>query len=84
MWREVTNLPSFPKKGELLIVNTILIVGSSIAIGLSGSGFSRSQTESPISKPSIPTSAQISPDETSVVFVRPSPGNVCRSLIFDF
>ena len=28
MWREVTNLPSLPKKGESLMVNSMLIVGS--------------------------------------------------------
>ena len=40
MWREVTNLPSLPKKGESLIVKSILIVGSSIAIVGRASGFS--------------------------------------------
>ena len=40
MWREVTYLPSLPKKGELLIVKSIDIVGSSMAMGGSGSGFS--------------------------------------------
>ena len=40
MWREVTYLPSLPKKGELLIVKSIDMVGSSMAMGGSGSGFS--------------------------------------------
>ena len=61
MCLEVTYFPSFPKKGESLIVNNILIVGSSIAIVFIPSGFSRSATVSPISNPSRPTSAQISP-----------------------
>ena len=83
MWREVTNLPSFPKNGESLMANSMLIVGSSIAIGGNASGFSKSQTVSPISKPSIPTNAQISPDETSFVFTRPKPSNTWSSLILD-
>ena len=33
IWREVTYLPSLPKNGELLIVKSIDIVGSSMAIG---------------------------------------------------
>ena len=54
-------LTSLPKKGESLIEKTIDIVGSSIAIDCIGSGFSISQIESPISNPSKPTTAQISP-----------------------
>jgi hypothetical protein len=60
-WREVTNLPSFPKKGESLIVKIMLIVGSSMVIGGMPSGASKSATVSPISKPSMPLKAQISP-----------------------
>ena len=81
MWREVTNLPSLPKKGESLIANNILMVGSSIAMGGSASGLSKSQTVSPISNPSIPTSAQMSPEETSFVFTRPKPSKTWSSLI---
>ena len=40
------------KNGELLIVNNILIVGSSIANLGSSSGFSKSERVSPISKSS--------------------------------
>ena len=39
MWREVTYFPSLPKNGESLMVNSMLMVGSSMAIGGSGSGF---------------------------------------------
>ncbi|MCY1234611.1 hypothetical protein D3C87_881030 [compost metagenome] len=81
---EVTNLPSLPKKGESLIVNNMLIVGSSIAIVCNASGFSKSATVSPISKPSIPTIAQMSPAITSSTFLRPRPSKVCNSLILDF
>ena len=80
-WREVTNLPSRPKKGELLMVKSIDIVGSSIAMGGSGSGFSKSQIVSPISKPSIPTMAQISPHCTLSTFALPRPSKTINSLI---
>ncbi|OPZ01274.1 MAG: hypothetical protein BWZ11_01774 [Bacteroidetes bacterium ADurb.BinA395] len=66
------------------MVKTILMVGSSTAMGFNGSGWSASAMESPISKPSIPTSAQISPDFTSSVRVLPSPVKVCNSLMRDF
>ena len=45
------------------MVNVILIVGSSILI-VGVSGFSKSAILSPISKPSIPVMAQISPEFT--------------------
>ena len=37
MWREVTYFPSLPKKGESFMVKSMLIVGSSMAMGGSGS-----------------------------------------------
>ena len=49
------------KKGESLIVNIILMVGSSILIVGNDSGFSKSAIVSPISKLSSPTTEQISP-----------------------
>ena len=81
MWREVTYLPSLPKKGELLIVKSIDIVGSSIAMGGSGSGFSKSQIVSPISNPSMPVMAQISPQGTSSTFFLPRPSKIISSLM---
>ena len=66
------------------MVNNILIVGSSIAMVFIASGFSISATVSPISNPSKPTRAQISPACTSSTFLRPSPSKVCNSLIFVF
>ena len=84
IWREVTNLPSLPKKGESLMVKSIDIVGSSIAIGGSGSGFSKSQIVSPISNFSNPMTAQISPQSTPSVRTCPIPSKVCSSLIFVF
>ena len=84
MWREVTYFPSFPKKGESLMVNNILMVGSSMAMVGRGSGCSGSVTESPISKSSKPTIAQRSPAWTSDTFFRPKPSKTCNSLIRDF
>ena len=63
------------------MVNTIDIVGSSMAIRGNGSGCSTSVTVSPISNPSIPTNAQISPDPTLCTFFRPIPSKVCSSLM---
>ena len=60
------------------------MVGSSIAIEVNPSGFSKSATVSPISKLSRPTMAQISPATTSVTLIRPNPSKVCNYLIFDF
>ena len=82
--RDVTNFPSCPKNGEVLIVNNIDIVGSSIAIVGSGSGFKKSVIVSPISNPSIPTNAQISPDSTSSIFTRPRPSKTFSSFILTF
>ena len=54
-------LPSLPKNGESLMVNSMLMVGSSMAIFGNASGKSKSAMVSPISKPSMPTIAQMSP-----------------------
>ena len=48
------------------------------------SGFSKSAIVSPISKPSIPTTAQISPLCTSSTLTFPKPSKVYNSLILDF
>ena len=63
------------------MVNNILIVGSSIEIAAIGSGFSISANVSPISNPSIPTIAQISPAGTSSTLIFAIPSNNIRSLI---
>ena len=81
---EVTNLPSFPKNGELLMQKSMLIVGSSTSIGGRASGFSKSAIVSPISKPSRPTTAQMSPHWTSSTLAFPSPSKTMISLIFCF
>ena len=81
MWRDVTNLPSRPKKGLSFMVKVIDIVGSSMAMRGRASGVSASATVSPISNPSSPTMAQMSPLPTSCTRLRPIPSKVCSSLI---
>ena len=80
----VTNLPSLPKKGELLIEKSIFIVGSSTLITGSASGVSASAIVSPILKPSIPTTAHISPAITSVAFFLPKDSNMYSSFTLVF
>ena len=63
------------------MVNSMLNVGSSIFMNGNGSGFSKSAMVSPISKPSMPVTAQISPAFTSVAFAFPNPTKVYNSLI---
>ena len=84
MWRLVQNLPSFPKKGESLMVKSMLMVGSSMLMGGRASGFSKSQMVSPISKFSSPMMAQMSPLDTSWIFCLPMPVKVCSSFILVF
>ena len=76
-WREVTNFPSLPKKGELM-VNAH---GWLVSIRPIPSGFSKSAIVSPISKSSKPTTAQISPLLTFSTLVFPKPSKTCSSLM---
>ena len=73
--REVTYCPSRPAKGEVLMVNSIPIVGSSMTIGGSGAGFSTSVMVSPMVIPSTPATAMMSPISVSVQSVRFRPEN---------
>ena len=52
------------------------MVGSSMAMVGSGSGFSKSQMVSPISKFSRPITAQMSPLSTAETLARPMPSKV--------
>ena len=61
--REVTNLPSFPAKGELLTIKFIARVGSSILTKGNGSMQSVAQAVSPISRSAIPATWIISPTD---------------------
>ena len=62
----------------------MLIVGLSISICAKASGFSRSAIVSPISNPSIPFKATISPALASEIFVFPKPSKAINSLIRAF
>ena len=55
------------------MVKSIFIVGSSTSIRGNASGLSASVKVSPISNPSIPVTAHISPDCTSSTLLLPSP-----------
>ena len=63
------------------MVNSILIVGSSMAMVGRASGASKSAIVSPISKPSKPITAHKSPAATASTFFRPNPSKRCSSLI---
>ncbi len=76
MCLDVTNLPSLPKNGLSLMVKVIDMVGSSMAMRGSGSGLATVDTVSPISNPSMPTRAHMSPDDTSATRLRPIPSKV--------
>ena len=60
------------------------MVGSSIAMVGKASGSRKSAMVSPISKPSMPIRAQISPDLTELTLLRPRPSNTFTSLMRDF
>ena len=66
------------------MVKSMLIVGSSMAMGGRASGFSKSATVSPISKPSSPTTAQMSPQRALSTLLLPRPSNTISCLIFCF
>ena len=63
------------------MVNSMLMVGSSMAIFGNASGKSKSAMVSPISKPSMPTIAQMSPAPTLSTFTLPRPSKRYSSLI---
>ena len=80
-WREVTNLPSLPAKGELLIEKIIEIVGSSTAMRGRGFGFSGSVMVSPMFTPSMPARATMSPTVALGVSTRFRPSNAKSEVI---
>ena len=73
MLRDVTSLPSCPANGELLTLNIMLTVGSSIVTGGSGRGSSGSVTVSPMCTSSKPASATMSPGPASCTSTRCRP-----------
>ena len=66
------------------MVNNILIVGWSTSILGKASGSSKSAMVSPISKPSNPVIAHMSPLLTFEVLAFPIPSKTCNSLILTF
>ena len=74
-WREVTNLPSLPAKGESLTEKVISIVGSETLTNSSGSTAVGAQTVSPILMSSAPENATMSPIFASGTCTRFSPSN---------
>ena len=71
--REVTYCPSRPAKGEVLMVNCMAIVGSSMAMTARGAGVSALVMVSPMVMPSTPATATMSPSSVSTISVRFSP-----------
>jgi len=80
--REVTYWPSLPANGEVLMVKTIVRVGSSILSGSRGAGLARSVIVSPIWMPSTPAMATMSPAFTSSASSRSRPRKVKSLVIF--
>ena len=75
IWREVTNLPSFPAKGESLTEKVISKVGAEIFTKGSASTVSGAQMVSPIVISPIPLMAMILPAEESATAFRANPSN---------
>ena len=74
IWREVTNLPSRPQKGESLMEKVISMVGAEIFTKGRGSGAAAAQMVSPMVMSPMPLMAMIFPAEDSVTafLLRPS------------
>ena len=73
MFREVTQRPSRPAKGEVLTEKIIDSVGSSMRSAGSGAGLSADVMVSPIAIPSNPARATISPQSAPSTSVRLRP-----------
>jgi hypothetical protein len=69
-WREVTNRPSRPEKGETFEKKSMVTVGSSMRMGGRATGRSASAIVSPISIASIPATATTSPGPASATSTR--------------
>jgi hypothetical protein len=74
IWREVTNLPSRPQKGESLMENVISMVGAEICTKGRGSGLAAAQMVSPMVMSPMPLMAIMLPAEDSATafLLRPS------------
>ena len=75
-WREVTNLPSRPAKGESFTEKVISRVGAEILTNSMGSTAAGSQMVSPMVMSPMPLMAMISPAAASVTGTRARPSKV--------
>ena len=75
IWREVTNLPSWPAKGLSLTEKVISSVGAPILTNSIGSAKPRAQTVSPIVMSPMPLIAMMLPAPASVTGTRLRPSN---------
>ena len=75
IWREVTNLPSFPAKGESLTENVISRVGAEIFTKGRASTQPGAQMVSPMVMSPMPLMATMLPAEDSVTAFRARPSN---------
>ena len=80
MFRDVVYSPSFPRNGEVFTPNVILIVGSSISIIGSATGFFTSAIVSPIEISGIPATATMSPAYASGTSTRAMPSKSITEL----
>ena len=78
IWREVTNLPSRPAKGESLTEKVISSVGAEIFTNSMGSTAEGAQMVSPMVMSPMPLMAMISPALASVTGTRANPSKVYR------
>ena len=74
-WREVTNLPSRPAKGESLMEKVISIVGAEIFTKGSASTHSGAQMVSPMVMSPMPDRQMMLPAVDSVTGFLPRPSN---------
>ena len=74
-WREVTNFPSRPAKGESLTEKVISMVGAEIFTNSMGSTASGAQMVSPMVTSPIPLMAMMLPAVASLTGTRPRPSN---------
>ena len=75
IWREVTNLPSRPAKGESLTEKVISMVGALILTNSRGSTAAGAQIVSPMVMSPMPDMAMMLPAVTSVTGTRFRPSN---------
>ena len=83
-WREVTNLPSRPAKGESLTEKVISMVGAEIFTNSMGSTASGAQMVSPMVTSPMPLMAMMLPAVDSVTGTLPRPSNSYSAVALAF